>query len=174
MDECELNRMEGEGGRVVEGEVVGVEVEATPATPAEQEARVPTPREVAIKAFQAEWTAKHGSGLADFFLVTRALEDVQRQIINQLRNPPDNKIARILLAASASDALARVEADIVVAVGILLGNEGDEKIAAFLELARTHHEEFFALLSRFNADGSPKEAANDTDGVDTPPRVVLP
>jgi hypothetical protein len=141
-------------------DTVQVEQEAQ----AEQEAQVRTPRDNAVRAFQAEFVTKHGPALADFMLVTRALEDVQRQVLDSLRNPPENKIARILLTAQAGDALARVEADLVVSVGILLGKKGDE-ISDFLALATEHHNEFFSLIHRFNPDGSPVEAANTAGGV---------
>jgi hypothetical protein len=147
----------------VDGEVTSKQTQVLQDTQDEQAAQVeqePTSREAAIKAFQQSYIEKYGAPLADFLLVTRALEDVQRQVLNQVREPQENKISRVIAASMAADALARVEADLVVAVGILLGKKGDAEIAEFLDVAQAHHEDFFALLSRFDKDGQPLNAAN--------------
>src|SRR6267142_6021513 len=102
---------------------VQVEQETQAEREAQVEQKVQTPRDIAVRAFQADFTAKHGAPLADFMLVTRALEDIQRQVLDTMKQPPENKIARVLVSAQAADALARVEADLIVAVGYILGKK---------------------------------------------------
>jgi hypothetical protein len=141
----------------VEGEVVSSVTE-------------PSPRDVALKAYQDEFSAKHTPQIADFLLSQYAVISEFKRLLEIATTPRLTDSQRAYLALQESQRIGRLLTDVIITVAAVKHNipneptkEEGKPIPELLTLAKQHHDGFQAIGNRFGPDGEPLQAANDVD-----------
>lgn len=157
---------------IIEGEVTGKTIEEAPEVP----------RNKALREFQEKYGVEHSTQLADFLVIHMAVADTFRRLAALAIQGDIPDPVRARLTFSIIRDVGKLLTDLVVTVAnykLELPAEPTEeqvsRVTSLLTLAQQHHREFSEITARFNEEGQPVFAANDSGVSDTEPsRIVIP